>query len=99
MEKKSDRLTRWMLCLADYNFDIVYQRGSLNRADFLSRIEDSSSISNHDDAYTNETIAYTHTHSDTTVISEQKQGKAINHDEQQAMRTKPTHNTTMTTNT
>ena len=85
-KKKSGTLTRWMLCLTVYDFDIVYQRGSLNSADFLSRIENSSSTSNHDDSYTTETIAFTCTHSkhtsDTTVMSEQKQGRAINHDKQ-----------------
>ena len=31
-KQHSGRLTRWMLCLTDYDFDIVYERGHLNRA-------------------------------------------------------------------
>ena len=102
-EKKSGRLTRWMRCLTDYDFDIVYQHGSLNHADFLSRIENTCSTSSHDDSYTNEIIIFTRTHSkhkpDTTDISEYKQGRAINNDKQQAMWIKPPHTTNMTTNT
>ena len=35
----SERLTRWRLKLAEYNFNVVYRKGSLNgNADFFSRI-------------------------------------------------------------
>ena len=55
-KKKSGRLSRWMLYLADYDFNIQYQKGSMNKADFLSRIQHTSEP-NHDDDYASESIA------------------------------------------
>ena len=74
-KKKSGRLTRWLLYLAYYDFEIKYQRGSLNRADFLSRIEESTSQSNLDDCYSREVIA--NTQSDKYIIIAFIQGPVL----------------------
>ena len=100
-KKKSGRLTRWTLCLADYDFDIVYQCGTLNHANFLSRIDNSLSQSNHDYSYVTKVVAFTYTAHNkyTTIVSEQNQhtiSMAVVQNEPQPMLIKPPHTTSVT---
>ena len=58
-KKKSGRLTRWILYLSEYSFKVTYLKGSMNSADFISRLEHQSTDANHEDDYAFETIAAT----------------------------------------